>query len=129
MNPARATPDHIPRIECCPHKWTSIFTTRPGIQRNNDTARAKGTSRNWPSGTEKSPSGTEKWPFGTEKWPFGNEIWPRVSNRSLAGPITNTGDVSSGVQAGQKVALLVEAICGKKGRVQFRWMTKRTAEG
>jgi hypothetical protein len=46
----------------------------------------------------------------------------RLLNRSLAGPITNTGDVPSGVQAGQRVVLLVEAICGKKGRVQFRWV-------
>ena len=53
----------------------------------------------------------------------------RLTNRSLAGPITNTGDVPSGAQAGQRVVLLVEAICGKKGRVQFRWMTGRSAEG
>jgi hypothetical protein len=53
----------------------------------------------------------------------------RLSNRSLAGPITNTGDVPSGVQAGQRVVLLVEAISGKKGRVQFRWMPGRSAEG
>jgi hypothetical protein len=52
----------------------------------------------------------------------------RISNRSLAGPITNMGDVPSGARAGQRVVLLVEAISGKKGRVQFRWMTGRSAE-
>lgn len=52
----------------------------------------------------------------------------RLTNRHLAGPITNTGDVPGDVQAGQTVVLLVEAVCGKKGRVQFRWMTGRSAE-